>query len=255
VARLLPAVKNGWQNLSSTHRRRRRFKRAMADNLRVNLGPRSYSIVFGADVSADLRGVVDELAERSSVRPCSTTPISSAHSPTSCARSLPACRCSRSSRARGRSRSRVSGACSIFWRRRSSTAAACSLRLGRRHRATWLGLPRRAGCVGSLLPGADDAAGDGGQLRWRQDRDQPRGGQEPRGRVSQREGRLHLNAAAHNLPAREFAAGAAEVIKYGLLADADLYGRLEAAPWRWRAPRSPDHSPVLRDQGADRRGR
>jgi 3-dehydroquinate synthase len=36
----------------------------------------------------------------------------------------------------------------------------------------------------------------------------------------------------HTLPAREFAAGMAEVIKYGLLGDADLFAQLERVPLR-----------------------
>lgn len=50
-------------------------------------------------------------------------------------------------------------------------------------------------------------------------------------------GAFHHPRAVHvfpawlrTLPAREFAAGAAEVIKYGLLADAALFAQLEAAP-------------------------
>ncbi|HVU38494.1 MAG TPA: 3-dehydroquinate synthase family protein, partial [Opitutales bacterium] len=42
------------------------------------------------------------------------------------------------------------------------------------------------------------------------------------------------------LPPREFAAGLAEVIKYGLLADADLFSQLERHPgWRWDHPGLP----------------
>lgn len=45
------------------------------------------------------------------------------------------------------------------------------------------------------------------------------------------------------LPAREFAAGMAEVIKYGLLGDAALFGRLEQSPL---TPASPDLPDVIR---------
>lgn len=45
------------------------------------------------------------------------------------------------------------------------------------------------------------------------------------------------------LPSREFAAGMAEVIKYGLLADADLFARLERAPL---TVTSPDLAAVVR---------
>jgi 3-dehydroquinate synthase len=42
------------------------------------------------------------------------------------------------------------------------------------------------------------------------------------------------------LPAREFSAGLAEVIKYGLLADADLFHQIEHTPsWRWDHPGLP----------------
>ncbi len=46
-----------------------------------------------------------------------------------------------------------------------------------------------------------------------------------------------------SLPAREFAAGMAEVIKYGLLGDAALFARLEQAPL---APESADLTAVIR---------
>ncbi len=47
-------------------------------------------------------------------------------------------------------------------------------------------------------------------------------------------------AFLRTLPAREFAAGLAEVIKYGLLADADLFHQIERTPvWRWDHPRLP----------------
>ncbi|KXU34677.1 3-dehydroquinate synthase [Cephaloticoccus primus] len=43
-------------------------------------------------------------------------------------------------------------------------------------------------------------------------------------------------ALLRTLPAREFAAGMAEVIKYGLLADAQLFAQLEAQPLRVTSP-------------------
>ena len=47
-------------------------------------------------------------------------------------------------------------------------------------------------------------------------------------------------AFLRTLPPREFAAGLAEVIKYGLLADADLFHQIERAPvWRWDHPGLP----------------
>jgi len=47
-------------------------------------------------------------------------------------------------------------------------------------------------------------------------------------------------AFLRTLPPREFSAGLAEVIKYGLLADADLFRQLERTPvWRWDHPGLP----------------
>jgi 3-dehydroquinate synthase len=47
-------------------------------------------------------------------------------------------------------------------------------------------------------------------------------------------------AFLRTLPEREFAAGLAEVIKYGLLADADLFDQIERTPvWRWDHPGLP----------------
>lgn len=63
-------------------------------------------------------------------------------------------------------------------------------------------------------------------------------------------GAFHQPRAVHvstrllqTLPAREFAAGAAEVIKYGLLGDAALFARLEDAPLQ---PTSADLAGVIR---------
>lgn len=63
-------------------------------------------------------------------------------------------------------------------------------------------------------------------------------------------GAFHQPRAVHistrllsTLPAREFAAGAAEVIKYGLLGDAALFTRLEGAPLQ---PTSADLADVIR---------
>jgi 3-dehydroquinate synthase len=63
-------------------------------------------------------------------------------------------------------------------------------------------------------------------------------------------GAFHHPRAVHvfpgwlrTLPAREFAAGAAEVLKYGLLGDAALFSRLEQAPL---APGHPDLAAVIR---------
>jgi len=47
-------------------------------------------------------------------------------------------------------------------------------------------------------------------------------------------------ACLRTLPQREFSAGMAEVIKYGLLADADLFHHIERTPvWRWDHPGLP----------------
>jgi len=47
-------------------------------------------------------------------------------------------------------------------------------------------------------------------------------------------------ACLRTLPQREFAAGLAEIIKYGLLADADLFHQIERTPiWRWDHPGLP----------------
>jgi 3-dehydroquinate synthase len=47
-------------------------------------------------------------------------------------------------------------------------------------------------------------------------------------------------AFLRTLPAREFSAGLAEVIKYGLLADAELFHQVERTPvWRWDHPGLP----------------
>jgi 3-dehydroquinate synthase len=47
-------------------------------------------------------------------------------------------------------------------------------------------------------------------------------------------------AFLRTLPEREFSAGLAEVIKYGLLADADLFHQIEHTPeWRWDHPGLP----------------
>jgi 3-dehydroquinate synthase len=47
-------------------------------------------------------------------------------------------------------------------------------------------------------------------------------------------------ACLRTLPQREFSAGMAEVIKYGLLADADLFHQIERTPvWRWDHPGLP----------------
>ncbi len=47
-------------------------------------------------------------------------------------------------------------------------------------------------------------------------------------------------AFLEKLPARQFACGMAEIIKYGLLADADLFHQVERTPvWRWNHPGLP----------------
>jgi len=47
-------------------------------------------------------------------------------------------------------------------------------------------------------------------------------------------------AVLRTLPQREFSAGLAEIIKYGLLADADLFHQIERTPvWRWDHPGLP----------------
>ena len=111
-----------------------------------------------------------------------------------------------------------------------------------------------------LRAGADDAAGAGGLGGGRQDRRQSSGRQEP-------DRRLPPAAAACSrdtdvlatLPARELRAGLAEVIKYGLICDAALFGwleeHLEALLARDPAALAHVDPPLLRDQGGDRRPR
>ncbi len=60
-------------------------------------------------------------------------------------------------------------------------------------------------------------------------------------------GSFHQPRAVHistdflkSLPAREFNAGMAEVIKYGLLADAELFDRLRRSPWSAESPGLPE---------------
>ncbi len=91
--------------------------------------------------------------------------------------------------------------------------------------------PRSSGAAcASFRP--DDLAGAGRQLRRRQDRDQYGRGQESRRRLPPAIIVLADTAVLDTLPAREFRAGYAEVVKYGLLGDRGFFDWLEGGAWR-----------------------
>ena len=78
-------------------------------------------------------------------------------------------------------------------------------------------------------PGADDAAGAGGQRDRRQGRRQPRAGQEPDRRLpSARGSSSSIPTLLSTLPRREFRAGLYEVVKYGVIASRPLFERLQS---------------------------
>lgn len=96
--------------------------------------------------------------------------------------------------------------------------------------------PRRAGCAGLIFSGADDVARDGRQLGGRENRHQPRGRKNLAGAFHQPRGVFISTNLLATLPPREFSAGAAEVIKYGLLGDAALFDDLEKSPLTAASP-------------------
>ena len=72
--------------------------------------------------------------------------------------------------------------------------------------------------------GANDAAGDGGCGHRRENRCQPSRRKNLIGAFHQPRLVLIDPRTLSTLPAREFRAGMAEVIKYGILGDAELFG-------------------------------
>jgi len=73
-------------------------------------------------------------------------------------------------------------------------------------------------CVASITSSADDVAGDGGQYRGRENRVEPFCGKNLVGAFHHPRAVFIAPDFLRTLPPREFAAGMAEVIKYGLLA-------------------------------------
>jgi 3-dehydroquinate synthase len=209
----------------------------MVDNLRVNLAERSYDIRFGQDVSAEVRAEVEGLADRGRrIAVLTDTNVQRAH---------------------GSAIQAMFGAAAVFAVEPGETAkspmglgrvwdflAAAKLDrggvlfavgggvigdLGGFAGATWLRGIDYFQIPTTLLSMVDSSVGGKTGINIA-------AGKNLVGAFHQPKGVFISTGLLATLPPREFAAGMAEVIKYGLLGDPGLFEQLERAPLSVRSP-------------------
>jgi 3-dehydroquinate synthase len=211
----------------------RTFNRAMAENLRVNLGERSYDIVFGADVVAQVRAAVDRLAAASrkvavltdrnleTAQPAALRAMFGEHpvlavDPGEGAKSLEGF---------GRvlaflAAQKVDRGGALF-----AVGGGVIGDLGGFAAAAWLRGVDFYQVPTTLLAMVDSSVGGKTGINIAAGKNLVGAFHQPRA--------VYIGTdLLRTLPPREFAAGMAEVIKYGLLGDAELFAVLERAPLR-----------------------
>lgn len=203
----------------------------MADTLRVNLGERSYSIHFGKDLTTDVRAEVDRLAaegrktvvltdvnlfklQRDAIRAmCGGAPTSAVEAGET-AKSLVGYGATLDFLASQKVDRR--GVLFVI-------GGGVIGDLGGFAAATWLRGIEFYQVPTTLLAMVDSSVGGKTGINIT-------AGKNLVGAFHQPRGVFIATGLLRTLPQREFAAGAAEVIKYGLLGDAELFAQLEREP-------------------------